>query len=291
MRLDERDLEELRSLAARAACEAGALIETLARTDVAVERKEAGDSLASQVVTEVDRRAEARVLSVLAPSRERFNLGILSEERGDDGSRFESSAFWCIDPLDGTLPFVEGVEGYSVSIALVSRAGVPLVGVVYDPRNRVLFEAIKGSGARIDGSNFRISASWLASDSVSVFSDRSSGTVANHQKVLQRLGAKFAQGGVSNRVGFGAALNACSILREGLGCYFKLPKEKSGGGSVWDFAAAACIVSEAGGCVSDMRGNPLSLNPKDSLLMNEKGVLFATDSTLVKCIRIIDKII
>ena len=58
--------------------------------------------------------------------------------------RLELNYFWCIDPLDGTLPFIEGKVGYAVSIGLVSRDGTPLIGVVCDPYHQTL-SSHKGS--------------------------------------------------------------------------------------------------------------------------------------------------
>jgi fructose-1,6-bisphosphatase/inositol monophosphatase family enzyme len=65
--------------------------------------------------------AQAAVLEVLAPTFKAYDLGLLTEELADDGSRFEKDYFWSIDPLDGTLPFTQGKPGYAVSIALVRR--------------------------------------------------------------------------------------------------------------------------------------------------------------------------
>ena len=54
---------------------------------------------------------------------QKYDFGILTEETPDNGSRLVKDYFWCVDPLDGTLPFTEGTPGYSVSIALVSKSG------------------------------------------------------------------------------------------------------------------------------------------------------------------------
>ena len=51
-------------------------------------------------------------------SCDEFEVGFLSEETEDNGSRFEEDYFWCIDPMDGTLAFINGHPGFSVSIAL-----------------------------------------------------------------------------------------------------------------------------------------------------------------------------
>ena len=83
-------------------------------------------------------------------SKEPFNpatVQLLSEETNDDGSRFKEDFFWCIDPMDGTLPFINKQPGFSVSIALVAKDGTPNLGIVYDPSTDTLYHAIKGKGA------------------------------------------------------------------------------------------------------------------------------------------------
>ncbi len=286
MSLSPSELVELRDVAIHAAQTAGELIEIRAKSEITVERKTAGETLASQVVTEVDREAEALILDVLAESIQAFGLGLLTEETQDDGSRFEKDYFWCIDPLDGTLPFVEGVVGYSVSIALIDRSGVPLVGVVYDPRSGDIYDATFGLGCRLNREGIIIGRG--ASTRLNVYGDRSSQAKAEYAEILSELeGSSVAGEGtfIKTSYGAGAAMNACLGLRVENACYFKLPKAGLGGGSVWDFAATACLYREAGAWVSDMFGRPLSLNPHGSCFMNEQGVLFATSEKIAACIR------
>ena len=97
-------LDHLADIACEAAVSAGKLIQAYTGSEVAVSRKEGGDSLASQVVTEVDERSQALILERVRATRAQYKLGLLTEELSDDGSRFEKDYFWCIDPLDGTLP-------------------------------------------------------------------------------------------------------------------------------------------------------------------------------------------
>jgi 3'(2'), 5'-bisphosphate nucleotidase/myo-inositol-1(or 4)-monophosphatase len=146
MLLSANDLFLLSQCAISAACQAGHIIAKYSQQDVPVSTKEGGFSLAAQVVTEVDHLSQEIILKVLRPISNRYNLAILSEESPDDGERLQKVAFWCIDPLDGTLPFIESVPGYSVSIALVSQAGEPIIGVVYDPLTQTLYHAIKNQG-------------------------------------------------------------------------------------------------------------------------------------------------
>jgi fructose-1,6-bisphosphatase/inositol monophosphatase family enzyme len=156
MRLTSPQLNELADLAMVAANRAGRMIagsrpqqvdfKPVQTPDQAPNQTGGAPSLASQVVTEIDRRSEELILDVLAPTLERFELGLLTEERDDDGGRLTADHFWCIDPLDGTLPFIEGSPGYAVSIALVSRNGTPLIGTVYDPVGSTMLHAVVGHG-------------------------------------------------------------------------------------------------------------------------------------------------
>ena len=277
------ELQELADVAVEAATAAGDLV---ARTRPAeVEHKAGGGSLASQVVTEVDRVSEALILEHLRASVDRFDLGVLTEERVDDGGRLTADAFWCVDPIDGTLPFVEGRPGYAVSIALVRRDGMPLIGVVHDPVEATTWRAVAGQGIARDGEP------WVAPvrtrDSLAVFVDRSLLGGDDGDQVTAMLDdAATALGlaGVEINVGFGAVMNACSVLTAGPACYLKLPVER-GGGSLWDFAATACLFGEAGAVATDLHGAPLDLNRPDSTFMNHRGVLFASDAAVATSLR------
>ena len=152
--LDGAILSELANLASSAAVEAGALIASYREREVKVLHKAAGDTLASQVVTEVDELSQALILKHLAPSMAAYDLALLTEESEDDGGRHLKDAFWCIDPMDGTLPFTQGIAGFSVSIALVAGNGSPLIGIVYDPVQK-LYRAVRQQGLEIDGQVWR----------------------------------------------------------------------------------------------------------------------------------------
>lgn len=284
MKLSTHDLHQLADLAIAAATEAGQMIARSRPSEI--EHKAGGASLASQVVTEIDRRSEDIILAVLRPTLERYELGLLTEEQADDGGRLTADSFWCIDPLDGTLPFIEGSPGYAVSIALVGSDGTPWIGVVYDPVEATLLHAIKGVGA------FRDDGSWPIEqrpkeEVLSVFADRSFLERDDHDDVadaLERIARDTGLTGVQLNATGGAVMNACGVLDRPAACYFKFPGP-TGGGSVWDFAATACLFHEAGAVATDIHGGPLDLNRADSSFMNHRGVLFATDETLARKIR------
>ena len=140
------DFIYLSEIAIKAALSAGKVIQKYMNDDFLVNEKNTGTSYASQVVTEVDFACEEVILSHILPTCDQFKLALLSEETEDDGSRFEKDFFWCIDPLDGTLPFIKKQLGFSVSIALIAKDGTPQIGVVYDPNTNSLYHAIKDVG-------------------------------------------------------------------------------------------------------------------------------------------------
>lgn len=284
MRLSTSELHELAGLAVQAASESGQMV-TRSRPGE-ITHKTAGASLASQVVTEIDRRSEELIVDILTPTLERFELGLLTEERPDDGGRSTADYFWCIDPLDGTLPFIEGSPGYAVSIALVGSDGTPWIGVVYDPVGATVLHAIRGGGAFRDHGPWTIEPAPGA-EVLSVFADRSFLSRDYHDAVVDALGEvarDLGLDGLQLHTTGGAVMNACGVLDHPPACYFKFPAP-TGGGSVWDFAAAACLFHEAGSVATDMHGDSLDLNRADSTSMNHRGVLFATDEVLAQRLR------
>ena len=279
------DLTELTEQAVRAALHAGKVIRSYQDGEVEVFRKEGGDTYASQVVTEVDRKAQDAILQVLKPSCDEFDLAVLTEESEDDGGRFEKDAFWCIDPMDGTLPFIRKEPGYSVSIGLVARNGSPKIGVVFDPVHDVLWQATKGQGVQKNGESWTLDAS---SQELTFTYDRSFEDRPERDWVLRELDAYAHSIGLKKLMATqfgGAVINACHALESAPACHFKFAKPQEGGGSLWDYAATACLFEEAGAVVSDVHGDPLDLNRPDSTFMNHRGVVYATDENLAQRIR------
>ena len=283
MQLSKTDLAYLGDCAIAAAKQAGALIASYANKSVRVVHKQAGDSIASQVVTEVDIKSEAIIVKALQVSCESYDLALLTEETEDDQSRLQKDFFWCIDPMDGTLAFTESVPGYSVSIALVAQSAEPVIGVVYDPVTDTLYSAIKGQGVFRNGHAWRLSAATQQTHSLLHICDR--GMLQQDyypalQQSLTELAIKNGYSGLQTRESNGAVLNACAVLENAPAIYFKCPKPEQGGGSIWDFAATAAIFNEIGAIATDASGDVLDLNRVDSSYMNHAGVLFTSEQGL-----------
>jgi len=287
MLLASDDLLYLSACAIAAAKDAGRIIASYSGKPVPVYHKESGSNLASQVVTEADLRSEHAIVERLHPTCEQFDLALLTEERVDDKTRLEKDYFWCVDPLDGTLSFIESSPDYAVSIALVSQSGTPVIGVVYDPVTHTLYSALKGQGAFRNGEPWS-AASMFAPNSMkgkplTLMCDRGFLEKPEYPRVYEALKSIARQHGLSELQVLekhGAVLNACRVLENPPAVYFKFPKAEEGGGCLWDFAATAVLFSELGCVASDIYGEPLDLNRADSTFMNHRGVLFATDYSL-----------
>ncbi|MEM7699147.1 MAG: inositol monophosphatase family protein [Verrucomicrobiota bacterium] len=288
----ETELEQLTQTAITAALEAAAYIADQADRTHKVERKSEAASLASEVFTEVDLRSEEIIINALKESLTKFGLGLLTEESEDDLSRFEKRAFWCIDPLDGSLPFIEGRPGFAVSIALVSKGGRSLLGVIADPSTGRLYQARSGNGATLltndSESVWQLDQTPPEPGRLNIFADRSFSSEEGYRRILERLelaAYEFGLHGIHVVAESGGALNAIRCIEKAPAVYFKRPKLTHGGGSLWDFAASACIVHEAGGVASAFDGSPLPLNRPDSTYMNKAGVLYASTPDLAEAVR------
>jgi len=269
------DIARLTNIAIEAAKRAGSIIHDYIDDDMVVEQKKGGDSHASQVVTKIDILCEKEILAHLRTFSEEFDLALLSEETTDDGSRFRKPYFWCIDPLDGTLPFIEKRPGFSVSIALVDRQGIPHIGVVYDPSSDTLYHAIKGGGA------FKNEMPWVSkckNRHLTYITDRPLDQTPQQDEILQWLSKKadqFNLDGVKVVEGGGAVINVIRVIENGPACMLKYPKKTDGGGSIWDYAATACICNELQLPATNFEGGRLDLNRAEGTFMNHEGVFYS----------------
>ena len=283
MQLTPSTLKTLSEYAITAAKQAGELITSYANKSVTVQHKVGGDSAASQVVTEVDLKSEAIIIEMLQPSCEQYDLALLTEESEDDRARLEKDYFWCVDPMDGTLAFTEAVPGYSISIALVTKLGEPVIGVVYDPVTDTLYSAIKGQGVLRNEKSWTLPSSTQLPKRLLQVCDRGmlqQDYYPDLNKALIELALNKGYAELETRESNGAVLNACTVLENAPAIYFKIPKPAQGGGSVWDFAATAAIFNEIGAVATDAYGEQLDLNRADSTYMNHRGVVFITDKKL-----------
>lgn len=286
MDLTSKNLFLLCQCAISAACQAGSLIQKYTGRKIAIKNKQNAPSLATQVVTEVDFKSQELILNTLLPTCKYFDLALLTEEATDDKSRFDKDFYWCIDPIDGTLPFTESKPGYAVSIALVNKFGVPYIGVVFDPYHGDLYYAVKNKGVYKNG--FKLDTCIRKKDdnkTLSVFFDRSffSGNLFAITEIeLKELTNKYKFADYSIQQAGGSVISALQVIEQSPACYFKYPREEDSGGSLWDYAATSCIFNELKLPVSDIFGEEMELNREGSTFMNHKGFIYASENYIAK---------
>ena len=226
------------------------------------------DSPASDVVTEIDLGAQAIILERLQATIGRYDLGVLAEEGDQDQSRLDKHAFWTVDPLDGTQYFIEGKPGYSTSIALVSRSGQPIVGVVYDPVHDNLYQAVFGGGVTLNGEAIpAVKGNQREQGRTIWFADRSLSTYPYYPKIKSLYEVRYVGG---------AVMNGLQLLTEPNSVYIKAPKKSQSGCAIWDLAAVTLMVEESAGGVRTYEGGALNLNRPDSIFFNEVGFAFSS---------------
>lgn len=285
--LTTTELITLADLAVEAARAAGAIIAAHRGRPVETRHKATGASPAAQIVTQVDLLAQAAILELLQPSCAQYRLALLTEESPDDGERLRRRAFWSIDPLDGTLAFVNDTPGFCSAIALVAKDGTPLIAAVCDPVAGVLYRGIRGRGAWRDQCRIRVPPLDPGQPLVL----RTDLSFAGHpwldatQAGLARIAGDLGLAGARIELRTGGVMNALGILANPNYCYFKYPKSGNAGGSLWDYPTSACIFHEVAAIASDIFGQPLDLNRPDSTYMNHRGLLFAASEAIAAPIR------
>ncbi len=209
---------------------------------------------AVDLVTEVDEEAERVIREELLGAFPTH--GMLAEEGG--GKEGEEDTRWIVDPLDGTTNYAHGLPVFAVSIAL-ERDGEVVLGVVHDPIRDETFVAERGDGATLNGEPIRVSeteepirgliATGLPYDrermpeALELF-----GRFAALSRGMRRLGA--------------AALDLCYVACGRLDGYYEQ------GIWPWDVAAGSLILTEAGGKVTNYRGDALDLAGREVVASN-----------------------
>ncbi len=209
----------------------------------------------TNLVTEMDARAEALVLDHL---RRAFPAdAVLAEESGARGG--SSGRRWIVDPLDGTTNYAHGVPVYAVSIGL-ERDGRVVLGVVFDPNHDELFVAERGSGASMNGETLTVSRAATLDESL-LASGFPYAIRETRETNLPEYAAFSLRARGVRRLG-SAALDLAYVAAGRLDGYWELRL-----GS-WDAAAGALLVEEAGGRISNLEGGPLDLDAPSIVASN-----------------------
>jgi myo-inositol-1(or 4)-monophosphatase len=209
----------------------------------------------ANLVTEADSAAQQAIIEFL--SRRYPSHGFLGEEDAAD-VRPPTAYTWIIDPLDGTTNYVHGFPYFAVSIGL-EHEGTLIAGVIYDPSHDDLFVAVKGGGARLNGKPLRVSAIGELSAAM-VFASLPVATHPNDLAV-QRFLKLLGQAQTVQRTG-SAALNLANLAAGRVDGFWSTSLKP------WDMAAGVLMVTEAGGRVTSLSGDPFDLHTPSLLATN-----------------------
>jgi myo-inositol-1(or 4)-monophosphatase len=229
--------------------ESGALLAKLFTEPVEISYKRRSD-----LVTAADRRSEALIVERL---RRHFpEHGIVAEEGG--GHSAPSEYCWYVDPLDGTTNFAHGFPIFCVTLGLAC-SGEVIAGVVYDPTRDDLYTTERGGGAYLNGRRLQVSRTEKLSEGLVATGFPPFAT--NHDLNI-KFYFRFTEISHGIRRCGSAALDLCSVAAGRFDGFWELKLNP------WDKAAGSLLVTEAGGCMSDLQGRPFDLLGDDVLASN-----------------------
>lgn len=190
------------------------------------------------LVTDYDRRVQQLLTERLreaAPEARFFCEETEKHGRADEGLVF------IIDPIDGTMNFVYGFHHSCLSVAC-AEDGVVRAGAVYNPYLDEMFTAVRGQGAFLNGRTIHVAEGPLSENVVCFGTSPYNPAVTEQTFTLAR---RLFDAGLDLRREGSAALDLCTVAAGRAGLFFELSL------SLWDYAAGALLVQEAGGlCLS-----------------------------------------
>ena len=205
---------------------------------------------------------------ILIKELNKFGYGFLSEELTDDKKRLGEKKVWIIDPLDGTLDFIQKTGEFTILVALVEN-GEPVLGIIYEPVKDVMYFAAKNGGSFVehgDKSKKIVVTDENIIENIKLLVSR------NHMGDIEK---KFAdKENIKNIFKSGSAGLKMGLISEGEGdlyiCSYNKTKE-------WDICAGDIILREAGGILTDMDGKTFSYNREN--VINENGYIASNNKS------------
>ena len=193
--------------------------------------------------TEADAATQAALEAALPQIR---NVPVLGEEMTErqqhDAWDAGRDGLWCVDPIDGTSNFVAGVPYFAVSVAYLYK-GERQLGVVYDPIADEMFTAERGRGAHLNGTPLPLRQP--------VPELRRALAGVEMKRIDRELAGRLASWPpyASQRNFSASTLDWCYTAAGRFDIYVH------GGQKLWDYAAGALILEEAGGRLASLSGS------------------------------------
>ena len=207
-------------------------------------------------VTSADKRTEKIIIEELQKAHPEY--GIITEERGFINKTNKDNR-WIIDPIDGTMNFLNGVPQFAISVAYEEKSEI-ICGVIFNPILNELFCAEKGNGAYLNNTRIRVSNKKKIKDALLV-----TGGPKQTSKIKDKIFSEYinVSNNVSNVRKFGsAALDMAYVACGRFDGYWQREL------NYWDIAAGVVILKEAGGFVEFFEEDPSSALKRNILASN-----------------------
>ncbi|MGB0757172.1 MAG: 3'(2'),5'-bisphosphate nucleotidase CysQ family protein [Patescibacteria group bacterium] len=205
------------------------------------------------------------------------DIPILDEERTDDIARLQAERIWIVDPIDGTKDLIEGTGEYVVMCAIVEDHK-PVLSIMYQPKEDVLYYAEKGKGAyKVEGGNTTQLSIQGSVQHVRMISSR-----FHESETINQFALKL---GVEKKVPRGSMGLKMASIAEGIAHVVVYFTDKTG---EWDSAPGSLLITEAGGRVTDFRGADLMFNKPQP--RNQHGILAAHPGLHERALEVIEGI-
>lgn len=270
--INQLDLEHFMSVALKLVHEAGEMIVKALDDRSTVEAKSANEpeGHASAILTETDTNVEKHIISGLASKfpEHRF-IGEESMSDATDGqiAQFSHQPTWIIDPIDGTMNFVHANPLVCTSVALTVNRHVVLA-IVNNPVTQSCYTAMKGKGAYLNGKKLLKTSGIEELGKAMIFMELSAGAHEQKRQIALDNVAAFMEKAHAIRCPGPAALDIAWVGAGSGDAFFHFSIH------VWDMAAGALIVTEAGGAVLDPSGKEFD--------MMSRGIVAAATTQLAK---------
>lgn len=231
--------EKILNVAKEAAIEAGKIVKKYYQTELTLQDKGHFTNFA----TKADVESEQEIIKIIKKNFPEHN--IIAEESGkeDKGSNYS----WAIDPIDGTIPFVDGIPVFGVSIGVL-KSGKPFVGVINMVATDELYWALEGNGAFLNNKKIEVrKEADLKQSTIGLelgHTDRISKLDKLWKPIVEEVRYVYL---------YGAAVAILSYIARGLVDAYII------GANVWDVAAGIVLIQEAGGRVTGISGNEVNI--------------------------------
>jgi 3'(2'), 5'-bisphosphate nucleotidase len=264
-----RELE----IAMRLARESGAIVETFYNVPPTIRWKDP-----TEPVTEADRAVNAYLVKQFGQFFP--DDGMLAEESKDDFRRLEHRRVWIVDPLDGTAEFIAHNGEFVIMIGLAVD-GEPVVGVVYQPIDDVMYAAVRGQGAFVEEFGERRSLHVTQETQINALR-----LVVSRSHRPPMVDTIIRRMGLQRERSIGSVGLKIGLIARGQAEFYVHPNP---GTKEWDTCAPDIIVREAGGIMTDCWNRPIRYNRQN--VKNIFGVLASNGAVHAEVADIVGEIL